>query len=84
MSTNSTMSARIHRKGFRIPSKRQPGKGLPGKLHTITRVSKYICFQKLYKIGFGKYKVYVLIYTIYHMKRRRGSPDTKLVRNCSK
>ncbi|XP_022228444.2 homeotic protein female sterile isoform X6 [Drosophila obscura] len=37
MSTNSTMSARIHRKGFRIPSKRQPGKGLPGKLHTITR-----------------------------------------------
>lgn len=39
MSTNSTMSPRIHRKGFRIPSKRQPGKGLPGKLHTIARVS---------------------------------------------
>ncbi|XP_017872684.1 PREDICTED: nuclear factor of activated T-cells, cytoplasmic 1-like [Drosophila arizonae] len=37
MSTNSTMSPRIHRKGFRIPSKRQPGKGLPGKLHTIAR-----------------------------------------------
>lgn len=52
MSTNSTMSARIHRKGFRIPSKRQPGKGLPGKLHTITRVSQdiHICYIYLVKI----------------------------------
>jgi len=77
MSTNSTMSARIHRKGFRIPSKRQPGKGLPGKLHTITRVSREICFGLLYKIGFGKLLRsnlrYVLIYTIYQMKRSTGS-----------
>ncbi|XP_046803075.1 uncharacterized protein LOC124419012 [Lucilia cuprina] len=39
MSTMSTMSPRIHRKGFRTPSKRHPGKAFPGKLHSVSRVS---------------------------------------------
>ncbi|XP_055846540.1 nuclear factor of activated T-cells 5 isoform X2 [Episyrphus balteatus] len=38
MATASTMTPRVHRKGFRIPSKRHPGKALPGKLHSISRV----------------------------------------------
>lgn len=39
MSTGSTMTSRVHRKVLRIPSKRHPGKVLPGKLHTMARVS---------------------------------------------
>ncbi|XP_037029005.1 nuclear factor of activated T-cells 5 isoform X2 [Bradysia coprophila] len=39
MSTGSTMSSRIHRKVIRIPSKRHPGKALPGKLHSMTRTN---------------------------------------------
>lgn len=31
---------RIHRKAIRTASKRFPGKSMPGKLHTVTRVSK--------------------------------------------
>lgn len=49
MSTGSTMSSRIHRKVIRIPSKRHPGKALPGKLHSMTRVSLWpenVCYQK--------------------------------------
>ncbi|XP_065365994.1 nuclear factor of activated T-cells 5 isoform X5 [Calliphora vicina] len=38
MSTMSTMSPRIHRKGFRTPSKRHPGKAFPGKLHSVSRI----------------------------------------------
>ncbi|XP_037921540.1 nuclear factor of activated T-cells 5 isoform X4 [Hermetia illucens] len=38
MATTSTMTPRIHRKAFRTPSKRHPGKVLPGKLHSISRV----------------------------------------------
>ncbi|XP_055915331.1 nuclear factor of activated T-cells 5-like isoform X2 [Eupeodes corollae] len=38
MATASTMTPRVHRKGFRIPSKRHPGKALPGKLHSMSRV----------------------------------------------
>lgn len=34
MSTGSTMTSRVHRKVLRIPSKRHPGKALPGKLHS--------------------------------------------------
>lgn len=30
---------RIHRKAIRTASKRFPGKNMPGKLHTVTRVS---------------------------------------------
>lgn len=41
MSTGSTMTSRVHRKVLRIPSKRHPGKGLPGKLHSMSRVSIY-------------------------------------------
>lgn len=38
MSTGSTMSSRVHRKIVRIPSKRHPGKALPGKLHSVARI----------------------------------------------
>ncbi|XP_036319263.1 nuclear factor of activated T-cells, cytoplasmic 1 isoform X2 [Rhagoletis pomonella] len=38
MSTASTMTARIQRKGFRTPSKRYPGKAIPGKLHSVSRI----------------------------------------------
>lgn len=36
---NGGMAQRAHRKVLRIPSKRHPGKSLPGKLHSMTRVS---------------------------------------------
>ncbi|XP_019846126.2 nuclear factor of activated T-cells 5 isoform X3 [Bactrocera dorsalis] len=38
MSTASTMTARIQRKGFRTPSKRYPGKAIPSKLHSVSRI----------------------------------------------
>ncbi|KAL5274953.1 NFAT5.2 family protein [Megaselia abdita] len=38
MATSSTMTSRIYRKGFRIPSKKHPGKALPGKLHSLQRI----------------------------------------------
>ncbi|XP_055300308.1 nuclear factor of activated T-cells 5-like isoform X2 [Sitodiplosis mosellana] len=38
MSTGSTMTSRVHRKVLRIPSKRHPGKALPGKLHSAARI----------------------------------------------
>lgn len=47
MSTGSTMSSRVHRKVIRIPSKRYPGKMLPGKLNSMSRVSRY-CMQVVY------------------------------------
>lgn len=53
MSTGSTMTSRVHRKVVRIPSKRHPGKAIPGKLHSMNRVSnRNICvfFFKLKRI----------------------------------
>ncbi|XP_031624806.1 nuclear factor of activated T-cells 5-like isoform X2 [Contarinia nasturtii] len=38
MSTGSTMTSRVHRKVLRIPSKRHPGKALPGKIHSAARI----------------------------------------------
>ncbi|XP_059619385.1 nuclear factor of activated T-cells 5 isoform X2 [Phlebotomus argentipes] len=35
---NGGMTQRAHRKVLRIPSKRHPGKALPGKLHSMTRI----------------------------------------------
>lgn len=33
------MASRVHRKVLRIPSKRHPGKALPGKLHSASRIA---------------------------------------------
>lgn len=38
MSTGATMASRVHRKVLRIPSKRHPGKALPGKLLSAARI----------------------------------------------
>lgn len=48
MSTGSTMTSRVHRKVIRIPSKRHPGKAIPGKLHSMNRVSNTNCCIYLY------------------------------------
>lgn len=32
------MASRVHRKVLRIPSKRHPGKALPGKMHSAARI----------------------------------------------
>lgn len=39
MSTGPTMTSRVHRKVLRIPSKRHPGKALPGKIHSAARIA---------------------------------------------
>lgn len=38
------MASRVHRKVLRIPNKRYPGKALPGKLHSVSRVNQSYFF----------------------------------------
>lgn len=49
MSTGPTMSSRVHRKVIRIPSKRYPGKMLPGKLNSMSRVSVKLYIYRTYQ-----------------------------------
>lgn len=38
MSTGTTMNPRINRKILRVPTKRHPGKAIPGKLHSVSKI----------------------------------------------
>ena len=39
MTNGKTITSKINRKAFRVPSKRHPGKILPGKLQSIAKIS---------------------------------------------
>lgn len=62
MATSSTMASRIYRKGFRIPSKKHPGKALPGKLHSLQRVclkTLFICLENSFNPFISFYLIFI-------------------------